>query len=666
MESKITSVMHEERRFEPSQMFRQQAFINSEAYERLYQESITHPENFWEKMADEHIEWFSKWQSVIEYDNETIGEKDQPYLSFFKGAKLNVTHNCLDRHLRDYKKNKAAMIWQGENQEHVRVITYQQLFDDVCRFAQVLKKNGVKKGDTVTIYMPLIPELPVAMLACARIGAIHSVVFSAFSPASLRDRIKDCGSRLIITSSAGVHGGKIIELKKKVDEAIADISDIHKVIVYQYLLNDTPMKSDRDVFWHDEMTAKDIKNFIPCEIMDSEDPLFILYTSGSTGKPKGVLHTTGGYLLYAHITTKYVFDIKDHDVYWCTADIGWVTGHTYAVYGPLSNGATVFMYEGIPVYPTVDRWWKLIEKFHVTIFYTAPTAIRSLMKFGNEYPKNYDLSSLRLLGTVGEPINPEAWMWYHENIGNKNCPIVDTWWQTETGGIMITTLPGAYASKPGSAAKPFFGVVPKILKSDGTEAAVNEGGALVITKSWPAMIRGVYGDKKNELIQKVYFSQFPHFYYTGDGARKDTDGYYWIMGRIDDVINVSGHRLATAEIESALVSHSSVAEAAVVGFTHDIKGQGIYCFVTLKSDVTPSTELESNLIAHVRSEISPIATPDVIQFTDGLPKTRSGKIMRRILRKIAEGEISHIGDTSTLADPSVVEALVKYRKKYER
>ncbi|MEK9150259.1 MAG: acetate--CoA ligase [Candidatus Desantisbacteria bacterium] len=663
MKKEMESMMKEERIFYPPEELSQDAHIKSmEEYERLYQESIEEPEAFWARQAEENIDWFKKWDKVLEYDFSKIGEVEGPYLKFFQGARLNVSYNCLDRHLATARRNKAALIWQGEKEEERRTLTYQQLHTEVCKFANVLKKHGVKKGDRITLFLPMILELPIAMLACSRIGAIHSVVFSAFSSDSLRGRILDCDSKMVITSDVGFHGGRVINLKSKTDEAIHNCGGVEKVIVYNRGNSPVDMKPGRDFWWHKEMEAEDITDKCEPEKMEAEDPLYILYTSGSTGKPKGVLHTTAGYLLHVALSHKWIFDVKDKDIFWCTADIGWVTGHSYIVYGPLANGATSLMFEGIPTYPQADRFWKIVSDYKVNIFYTAPTAIRALMRLGEEWPNKHDLSSLRVLGTVGEPINPEAWMWYRRVIGKERCPVVDTWWQTETGGILITPLAGAIPTKPGSASKPFFGVVPEILRQDGTVAGVNEGGSLVITRPWPGMIRGVYGEKNNETIKKVYFSVFPGKYFTGDGCRIDKDGFYWLMGRIDDVINVSGHRLATAEIESALVSHESVAESAVVGFQHEIKGQGIYCFVTLRQGYEPSDTLKKTLVGHVRKEISPIATPDKMQFAPALPKTRSGKIMRRILRKIAEGEIGAIGDTSTLADPSVVDSLVKERE----
>ncbi len=663
MTQDIHSMMKENRLFSPGADFQKNAHVKSmEEYRTLYRESIEQPESFWARQAEEHLHWFKKWDQVVDHDFERIGESVSPYVTWFRGGQLNVSSNCLDRHVVGGRAQKKAIIWQGEKEEDKRELTYQELYEQVCRFALVLKRLGVKKGTAVTLFMPMIPELPVAMLACARLGAIHSVVFSAFSAEALRSRIQDCKSELVITADAGFHAGKTIELKKKVDEALEEAPTIKKVIVYNRANIAVSMQSGRDVWWHEEMSAVDGGSECPAEALESEDPLYILYTSGSTGKPKGVLHTTAGYLLHAHLSFKYIFDYHEDDIYWCTADIGWVTGHSYMVYGPLSNGATTLMFEGVPTYPQPDRFWKIVSDYKVSIFYTAPTAIRALMRLGEEWPQKHDLSSLRLLGTVGEPINPEAWMWYYRVIGQNRCPIVDTWWQTETGGIMISTLPGAVPTKPGSAGMPFFGVAPKILRGDGTEVSDNEGGSLVISQPWPGMIRGVYGDDKHELIRNVYFSNYHGVYFTGDGCRRDADGYYWLLGRIDDVINVSAHRFATAEIESALVSHPSVAEAAVVGFPHETKGQGIYCYVMLKQGQEASEELRKTLVQHVRKHIGPIATPDRIHFTDALPKTRSGKIMRRILRKIADGHIEEVGDVSTLADPSVVNALIEGRQ----
>lgn len=664
MEDNITSVMREKRKFFPPKQLSRRAYIkNPEEYDRIYSESINNPEKFWSAQARENLDWFEMGDKVLEYDFSSIGKVKKPYVEFFPDWKLNVSYNCIDRHINTWKRNKAAIIWQGEKESEKQTLTYQQLHTEVCKFANVLKKHGIKKGMVVTIFLPMIPQIVIALLACARIGAIHSVVFSAFSANALKDRILDCDSKMVITSDIGYHGGRIIDLKSKTDQALHECGGVEKVIVFNRGDSKIDMKPDRDLWWNEEIDSTDITDDCNCEKMDAEDPLFILYTSGSTGKPKGVLHTTGGYLLYTHLTSKYIFDLKEMDIYWCTADIGWITGHSYIVYGPLSNGATTLMFEGIPTHPEPNRFWKIVEDYKVNIFYTAPTAIRALMKLGRKWPDKHDLSSLRILGTVGEPINPEAWIWYYQVIGGQRCPVMDTWWQTETGGILITPLPGAIPTKPGSASKPFFGIVPEVLKADGTPAGKNEGGSLVINKPWPGMIRGVYGDDKNELIKKVYFSTFKDRYFTGDGCRIDEEGFYWLMGRIDDVINVSAHRFCTAEIESAFVSHESVAEAAVVGFPHEIKGQGIYGFITLKDGFKPTDSLKKTLVGHVRKEISPIATPDHIQFAPGLPKTRSGKIMRRILRKIASGDIEEIGDTSTLADPLIVDALVKERKQ---
>ncbi len=660
MASSIESMMKEHRSFPPSEAFRQRARVGTmEDYQRLYRQSIEQPEVFWGRLASENLAWMSPWQRVMEQRFERIGTEDAPYTSWFAGGTLNASCNCLDRHLAGPRADKPALIWQGEAEADRRVLTYRQLHAEVCRLANVLRRLGVRKGHTVTIFMPMVPELPAALLACARVGAIHSVVFSAFSPESLKNRIQDGQSYAVLTADVGFHAGKVIDLKQKVDQAVAECPTVKKVLVYNRGNTTPAMQPGRDHWWHEEVSSAPAEA-VP-EPMDSEDPLFILYTSGSTGKPKGVLHTTAGYLLYTHTTFQYVFDYREDDVFWCTADVGWITGHSYLVYGPLSNGATCVMFEGVPTWPQPDRFWKIIEREKVTVFYTAPTAIRALMRLGEEWPSASDLSSLRLLGTVGEPINPEAWMWYHRVIGRERCPIVDTWWQTETGGHMITTLPGAMPAKPGSAGLPFFGVVPLIRKEDGSEAGVDEGGCLMIKQSWPGMLRGVYGDTKSETIKRVYFSLFPGQYFSGDGCRRDADGYYWLLGRVDDVLNVSAHRIATAELESALVGHASVAEAAVVGFPHETKGQGIYCYVTLKKGIAATEELRRELVQHVRTQIGPIATPDKIQFTDSLPKTRSGKIMRRILRKIAEGQVDQIGDTSTLADPAVVDSLVRQR-----
>ncbi len=646
----ITSMMGEKRSFKPPKEYTESSYFKSmDEYKKLYQRSIEDPEGFWGEMA-EQLDWFKKWDKVVETD---FAEGKHQW---FAGGKLNVSYNCLDRHVKTWRRNKAALIWEGDIGD-TKVMTYQQLYRDVCKFANVLRRLGVKKGDRVSIYLPMILELPVAMLACARIGAIHSVIFGGFSAEALRDRILDCGSTTLICGDGYYRGGRVIRSKDNADQALESCPDVNNVIVVKRADIGVPMKEGRDQWWHDLMSSVEIKPVCDIEVLDSEDPLFILYTSGSTGKPKGVLHTQAGYLLHTYQTFKWIFDVKEEDVYWCTADIGWVTGHSYIVYGPLASGATCIMFEGTPTYPHPDRFWDIVEKYQVSIFYTAPTAIRALMREGEEWPNKHDLSSLKLLGTVGEPINPEAWMWYYNVIGQGNCPVVDTWWQTETGGILITTLPGAMATKPGSAGVPFFGVEPAILREDSSPVEVNEGGYLVMKRPWPGLMRGVYGDPKR--FKETYFVRFPGVYTTGDGARIDEDGYYWLMGRIDDVINVAGHRIGTAEVESALVSHSKVAEAAVVGMPHEVKGQGIYAYVTLIVGLEGTDDLKKELVAHVRKEIGPIATPDRIQFAEGLPKTRSGKIMRRILVKIASGDVDNLGDTSTLADPSVVESIVE-------
>ncbi len=650
----IQSLQAEGRTIEPPDWVREHAWISSmDEYDAMYRRSVEDPEGFWAEQAETYLYWHKKWDKVLEWEFET------PRIEWFKGGKTNVAYNCIDRHLTTWRRNKAALIWESD-EGRSKVYTYQSLYYKVCRLANVLKKHGIKKGDRVAIYLPMIPELAISMLACARIGAIHNVVFGGFSAASLRDRIQDSGARMLITADEGIRGGRVVPLKAAADEAIAECPTIETVIVVSRAQTRVDMEPGRDLWYHDEVRAVGIDRHCSVEWMDAEDPLFILYTSGSTGKPKGVLHTTGGYLLYATMTFKYIFDYHDEDVFFCTADIGWVTGHSYIVYGPLSYGGTSVMFEGVPTYPDAGRFWEIVDKHGVNQFYTAPTAIRALMKAGDEWPAKYDLSSLRVLGTVGEPINPEAWIWYYEHIGRERVPIVDTWWQTETGGILITNLPGCTLMKPGSATKPFFGLQPIIFNEDKTETEVNAGGRLCIKFPWPGMMRGTWGDPSNSLMKEVYFTTFPGYYFTGDGCRKDEDGYYWLMGRVDDVINISGHRLGTAEVESALVSHSSVAEAAVVGFPHDIKGEGIYAYVILKTGNEPTEDLRKILVGHVRQEIGPIATPDFIHFVPELPKTRSGKIMRRILRKVAAGErsLDTLGDITTLADPSIVQVIV--------
>ncbi|HII16515.1 TPA: acetate--CoA ligase [Candidatus Woesearchaeota archaeon] len=644
----IDSYMKENRIFYPPEEFKKRAHIKSmHEYDLMYQHSIEQPEEFWAGIAS-NLHWFAKWNRVFTYT-------EKPFVHWFEGAKTNVCYNCIDRHITTWRKNKAALIWENEDGSQSETYTYQELHREVCKFANVLKKKGLKKGDRVCLYMPMIPELAIAMLACARIGVIHSIVFGGFSSASLQKRIEDCEAKALITADGTHRKGKVYPLKANADEVLQSCPSIQHVIVAKRTGQEVPMQQGRDSYWTDEMTAQDIHGFCPAEEMDSEDSFFILYTSGTTGKPKGVLHTTGGYMVYAYATAKYIFDLKDEDTYWCTADIGWITGHSYIVYGPLLNGTTSIMFEGIPTYPKADRWWEIVEKYKVTIFYTAPTAIRSLARESQDWPNRHDLSSLRLLGSVGEPINPEAWMWYYRVIGKERCPIVDTWWQTETGGIMIAPLPGVTPLKPGSATKPFFGILPEVFKEDGTPAKANEGGNLVIKKPWPSMERTIWGDP--ERYKKTYFSKFPDVYFAGDSARKDSDGYFWIMGRLDDVIKVSGHRLGTAEVESAIVANDKVAEAAVVPIPHDLKGEAIYAYVTLKEGVAPSVQLEKEITETVAREMGPIAKPEKIQFADALPKTRSGKIMRRILKAIATG--AEIGDTTTLSDPAVVEILQK-------
>jgi len=654
----ITSVSREDRVFRPAKPFSRLARIRSLAeYRKRYAESIRSPEKFWGAQARQELVWFKPWKKVLQWD--------EPFAKWFAGGRINVSHNCLDRWLGTPRANKAALIWEGEpvgadGAAETRTLTYKQLHREVCRFANVLKRHGIAAGDRVLIYLPMVPEAAIAMLACARIGAVHSVVFGGFSAQSVADRIQDSQARLVITADGGYRRGAVVPLKKNVDEALT-LKDargnllaktIEKVILLRRTGSEAGFQPGRDLWWHEEMERVDAN--CPAEKMDAEAPLFILYTSGSTGKPKGILHTTGGYLLHAKITAQYVFDLRDEDVYWCTADVGWVTGHSYVVYGPLANGATSFLYEGAPNFPEPDRFWRIVERHGVTILYTAPTAIRAFMKWGVEWPGKHDLSSLRLLGTVGEPINPEAWIWYHENIGGKRCPIVDTWWQTETGGIMITPLPGATPAKPGSATLPFFGIVPEVVDENGAVVPRNTGGKLVIRKPWPGMLRGLWGDP--ERYKQVYWSEVKNSYFTGDGCRQDKDGYFWIVGRIDDVLNVAGHRIGTAEVESAIVSNSKVAEAAVVGRLDELKGQALVAFVTLKGGVAPEPGLRDELRRHVAREIGPLAKPDDIRFAEALPKTRSGKIMRRLLKQIAAGgEIK--GDTTTLEDLGVLAKL---------
>ena len=628
----------------------QSALINAEQYRAMYDRSINDADAFWAEQAETFLSWSKKWDQVQKWDYSSAD------IQWFLGGRLNVSYNCLDRHLAT-RAEQVAIIWEGDDPEEDRQITYQALHEAVCRFANALKARGVKKGDRVCLYLPMIPEAAVAMLACTRIGAVHSIVFGGFSPDALRDRINDSDCRVLITSDYGLRGKKQVPLKANADRALAGCPNVHSCVVVRRTGGDIGWHEGRDVWYHDLVEAASAT--CPAEDMDSEDPLFILYTSGSTGKPKGVLHTTGGYLLHAAITHKYVFDYQEGDVYWCTADVGWVTGHSYIVYGPLANGATSLMFEGVPTFPDASRFWQVVDKWRVNSFYTAPTAIRMLMGQGDEFVNRTGRRSLRILGTVGEPINPEAWEWYYHVVGNGNCPVVDTWWQTETGGHLITPLPGATALKPGSASLPFFGVEPCLVDEHGNELEGAAEGALCIKRPWPGQMRTVYGD--HERFIETYFKMFPGKYFSGDGARRDKDGYYWITGRIDDVINVSGHRMGTAEVESALVLHDAVAEAAVVGYPHEIKGQGIYAYVTLMNDAEPTPELQTELVRHVRKEIGPIASPDVIQWAPGLPKTRSGKIMRRILRKVAADEVDALGDTSTLADPSVVDNLIENR-----
>ena len=629
------------------------SLMTNDEYKNLYNKSIENPEKFWSDQAHKYLDWDSEWTNV-KHEDFLKGE-----VRWFENAKINASKNCIDRHLNK-AGDKIAIIWEGDDPELSKEITYRELHEEVCRLSNVLKQRGVKKGDRVCIYMPMIPEAAYSMLACARIGAIHSVVFGGFSPESLKDRILDSDCRTVITADQGLRGSKKIPLKDNVDEALNSCPNVHTVLVYERTGANINWKEGRDLHYQENI----LKASADCEpeIMDAEDPLFILYTSGSTGKPKGVLHTTGGYMLQSSMSHKLVFDHKDNDIYWCTADVGWVTGHSYIVYGPLANGATTLMFEGIPTYPDASRFWEVVDKHKVNIFYTAPTALRALMAQGDEPVKKTSRASLRILGTVGEPINPEAWEWYYRVVGENRCPIVDTWWQTETGAAMITPLAGSTELKPGSATKPFFGIEPALLNEEGEEIEGEGSGNLVIKNSWPSQIRTVFGDHQRCI--DTYYSMYPGYYTTGDGAKRDKDGYYWITGRVDDVLNVSGHRLGTAEVESALVLHPKVAEAAVVGYEHDIKGQGIYCYVTLMAGEPQSDELKDSLVGVVSKEIGPIAKPDIIQWAPALPKTRSGKIMRRILRKIASNEIEDLGDTTTLAEPSVVEDLIKNRENY--
>lgn len=632
--------------------FREQAHITEQRYQDMYQRSVDDPAGFWSEQARAFVTWSGPWQKVLDWDFK------QGHIRWFEGGRLNACYNCVDRHLAA-RGEQTAIVWEGNEPDQGRTITYRELHEQVCRFANVLKARGIGKGDRVCLYMPMIPEAVFAMLACARVGAIHSVVFAGFSSKAFTHRVQDCDCRLVITADGYRHGGKAIDHKRKTDIALEECPGVTTVLVVKHSSEAVAWNSERDVWYHEAVAGSSPE--CPVEEMDAEDPLFILYTSGSTGKPKGLVHTTGGYLVFAAITHKYTFDYHDGEVYWCTADIGWITGHTYIVYGPLANGATTLLFEGVPTYPDHSRFWQVVDKHRVNIFYTAPTAIRALMAEGDAPVKKTSRRSLRVLGTVGEPIDPKAWEWFHRVVGDDRCPIVDTWWQTETGGLLLTPLPGATPLKPGSVAKPFFGVVPALVDEKGTILEGEAQGRLVITRPWPALARTIYGN--HERFIKTYFSRFPGVYDTEDGARRDADGYYWITGRVDDVLNVSGHRMGTAELESALAKHPDVAEASVVGYPHEIKGQGIYAYVVLNEGVEPSDQLRAALVEQVRSEIGPVAKPDFIQWADALPKTRSGKIMRRILRKIAAHELDDLGDTSTLADPSVVDALIAGRRK---
>lgn len=646
MAANIEQLLKESRSFEPQSEFKNKALISSmQEYETLYQESIDSPDTFWPKIADD-LHWFSRWDRVCDWSNA-------PHAKWFEGGTTNIAYNCLDHQIALGRGSKNAIVWQGEPQEDQVTLTYDDLHKDVCRASNMLKNLGVQKGDRVVLYMPMIPELAIAVLACARIGAVHSVIFGGFSAQSIVDRIEDAQATFVITADGGYRRGKVLPLKNIVDEALLKTEMIKRVVVVQRTEESIDMKDGRDVWWHESIESQ--SNQCAAAEQDSEDPLFILYTSGSTGKPKGILHSTAGYMVGTYLTSQYIFDLKEDDVYWCTADIGWITGHSYIIYGPMLNGATVMMYEGAPNHPEPDRFWKIVDDNKVTVFYTAPTAIRAFMKWGDEWPEKYDLSSLRLLGTVGEPINPEAWMWYHERIGKEKCPIVDTWWQTETGAIMLSPIPGVWSTKPGSATRPFFGVDADIVDEQGNSLPANQGGLLVLKKPWPSMLRNIYRDE--DKFEETYWSKFKEqgWYFAGDGAFKDEDGYFWVMGRIDDVLNVSGHRLSTMEVESALVSHDLVVEAAVVGFPHEIKGDGIAAFVISKKENT-TKEDEDELRKHVAKEIGALAKPDQIRFTAALPKTRSGKIMRRLLRDIAAGR-EIVSDTSTLEDMAVVTSL---------